>query len=321
MIVGVTAIAVAPCVPSMAADPPPQSGAVAVGELVVTARTAGPAWWRISRGDSVVWILGLPPSLPKGFVWNTRTLDDRLTGARQAITPAVGTAGLFAIPALLGLEHRMRVKAPLEDQLPATLRTRFLADAAALHKPPARYDHWNGVVAGLFLMRDFELAAGLDYNAPLAAIDRVVRKHGVKPRPAAVYKALDILRAGATEIDPAIAQTCLAAALDEVEEGEGREAHAAEGWARGDVAVALTASTGFERCLANLPEDVRVSRQSATDETTAIAAALQQPGVTVAFIPLRRLVEDGGVLRRLEARGFAVHGPDPREAPGDRGPG
>jgi uncharacterized protein YbaP (TraB family) len=306
--------------PAAAAGPPESPPPVAVEGLVVTARTAGPAWWRVGRGDAVVWILGVPPTLPKGFAWNTRALDQHLTGARTAITPAVGTANLFAIPALLGLEHRMRTRTPLEDQLSPDLRARFLADAGALHKPPARYDHWNGLVAALFMIRDFEQAASLDYAGAMPVVDREIRAHGVKSRPAATYKALDILRTGAAEIDQPLAQACLAVALDEVEGGKAREDRAAEAWAHGDTAVALTASTGFERCLEKLPETARVARQSIADETAAIAAALQQPGASVAFIPLRHLLDDGGVLRQLQERGFRIEGPDVREARPTNGP-
>ena len=40
-----------------------------VDELVVQASSAGPAWWRVSDGDSVVWIMSTPGALPRGQVW------------------------------------------------------------------------------------------------------------------------------------------------------------------------------------------------------------------------------------------------------------
>ena len=41
----------------------------------------------------------------------------------------------------------------------------------------------------------------------------------------------------------------------------------------------------------------------------ALEAALREPGVTLAVVPLRVLAESGGVLDRLKARGVVVKGP------------
>src|SRR5205085_5395909 len=99
-------------------------------------------------------------------------------------------------------------------------------------------------------------------------------------------------------------------ALDEIEAGAGRLKSAGEGWARGDVAVALSAQRGFEKCLASLPEGADVVSKSMDDTTAAIAAALGKPGHSVAIVNLRTLVAQGGVLQRLRAQGYKVITPD-----------
>jgi hypothetical protein len=86
---------------SARAEPVKASGdpeATVVDELVVTNRAAGPAWWRITRGQSVVWVLGAPRVLPRGFRWDTRPLNAHLAGANRVITPAVATANLSLSP-------------------------------------------------------------------------------------------------------------------------------------------------------------------------------------------------------------------------------
>ena len=45
-------------------------------------------------------------------------------------------------------------------------------------------------------------------------------------------------------------------------------------------------------------------RQTERDEAGAIARELQTPGVSVAAIPLRALVAEGGVLAQLRAQGY-----------------
>ena len=284
--------------------------ATVVDELVVTARVGGPAWWRVSLGDGAVWILGVPPGLPKGFAWDTKGLDMRLAGARGVITPAIGKANLLDIPALLHLRAMMKSKTPLEDTLPTDLRERFLAGAHALGRDPSRYDHWNAFYAAALMLDDFRKTSGLDIFAPMPAITRAVRAHGLKPAPAATYKALPVIRLGVAQLDREVEQSCLAEALDEIAGGRERQVRAAEGWNRGEIGLALTAAVGFDHCLNMLPEGAFLSRKSMADEASAIGTALAQRGAVVAVMPLRQLIAEDGVLEQLKAKGYSIRTPD-----------
>ena len=295
--------------PAWAAAPRDPEEAV-VETLVVTAKVTGPAWWRISKGDSVVWVMGTPLGMPRGFKWDTKYLDIRLNGAHQVITPSTGKANIFALPALLRLRGKMKSKTALEDTLPPDLKARFLAGARTLHQDPGRYDHWNALFAAFLMIADFRKSAGMDNFEPTPTINRVVRGHGVRSKPAAVYKAMPILKEGVAEMNPELEQACLAEALGEIEGGTQRARHAAEGWARGDVRTALTAATGFDHCLNMFPEGAHLSRQAMADEANAIGAALAQPGTSVAILPLRPLLAEGGVLEQLRAKGYAIRTPD-----------
>jgi len=46
-----------------------------VDALVISARQPGPAWWRVSDGDTTIYILGAPQSLPKGMAWDRSVLE------------------------------------------------------------------------------------------------------------------------------------------------------------------------------------------------------------------------------------------------------
>ena len=37
-----------------------------VEALVVSAKLPGPAWWRVSDGDTTIYVMGMPSMLPKG---------------------------------------------------------------------------------------------------------------------------------------------------------------------------------------------------------------------------------------------------------------
>ena len=49
--------------------------ATVVEALVVQAVEPGPAWWRVSDGDSIVYILGAPESpMPPGVTWDNQSM-------------------------------------------------------------------------------------------------------------------------------------------------------------------------------------------------------------------------------------------------------
>ena len=49
--------------------------------LVVKAVRPGPAFWKVSSGDSTVWVMGVPSSLPRGIRWNHDELKAHLSSA------------------------------------------------------------------------------------------------------------------------------------------------------------------------------------------------------------------------------------------------
>jgi hypothetical protein len=283
--------------------------ATVVSELVVQAKAAGPAWWRVSRGESTVWVMGVPAGLPRGVQWDTHLLAVHLTGARHLIVPPAYTAGVGDIFGAFALRGKLKSGAPIEASLPEDLRARFVAGAAALSQRPEHYDGWKPAVAGLLMVADFRKRARIQDNQPLAETRNQASRKGVKVSPAASYKALPFLKSLAGDLTEQVNQTCLADSLQEIEAGQGRVRAAAEAWATGDVRGALTAERGYEKCLASFPEFTAQVRRTMADEAAAISRELQNPGVSVAVIPLRMLVARDGVLAQLGARGYEVRTP------------
>jgi hypothetical protein len=293
-------------VPVAAQTPDPE--ATIVQELVVTARAGGPAWWRVSSGSSTVYVLGVPEALPKGLRWDTTLTRRRLAGAHELIAPPVVTVGLGDLFALVGARKHFRSKGPMENTLPADLRARFLAQRPRLNSDPRAYSGWTPLVAALLMVSDFRRHAGLQEREPAGAVTRLARGQGVNVVPAGKFRAVSLVRAAETGLARS-GPACMADALDEIDAGAGQIRSAAEGWAHGDVAAALAAQRGYEKCLNSLPEGVDVATQTMADTTATIAAALAAPGHSVAVVNLRTLLAQGGVLQRLQARGFTIDKP------------
>jgi hypothetical protein len=306
-VAAISAILLGAAAPASAPADDPE--ATVVGELVVQARSAGPAWWRVSKGGSTVWVMGLPSGLPRGVKWDNALLSARLTGARRLIVPPAYRAGLGDIFSVFALRAKLKAPTPIEAALPEDLRVRFLAASAVLKQSPGRYDVWKPTVAGLLMVGDFRKRAGVQEFQPLNEVRSLAGRKDIRVTPAAAYKALPFLKSAAGDLTDAVNRACLADSLQEVEAGSARVRSAAEAWARGDVRGALNAERGYEKCLASFPEITAQVRRTMADETAAIESDLQTPGVSVAAIPLRMLVAKEGVLSQLAARGYVVHTP------------
>ncbi|MDP3634899.1 TraB/GumN family protein [Phenylobacterium sp.] len=282
--------------------------AVLVEELVVTALLPGPAWWRVSDADTVVYVLGAPSIMPKSLDWDQSVLTRRLQGANRVILPFNQVSvGLFSAPGAAINLLRLRSKTPYEETLPAALKARFVAVRTGSGKPPERYATKNGLAAGLILVDDYRQASQLTAADPAKTVRRLAKGRRIRVEEKS-YDAGGLL--GQVVRTPAAAQqACLEDALDEAEAGPAAARRAAEAWAQGDVRGALTAERGFEKCLASAPGALALDRRFKADQAAAIARALKTPGHAVAVVPLRPLLAQGGVLDQLQSQGFEVKTP------------
>jgi uncharacterized protein YbaP (TraB family) len=296
--------------PPSAGAAPPEDPPWSVKEVVITAQRKGPVFWRVSRGESEVWILGAPTWLPRDQAWSTAGVERVLRGAHVLLTQPVGQAGLFTTLGMLthlGLPHGQTLQARLTpDQ-----KARFAEALVLARTPAARYDHDKGVWAALKLMGDYMSAAKLAPREPQATVTRLAQAHHVPVRPVAVYKAKasiqDLLALPAPE-DAA----CLADAADDIAFASVHARAAAKAWSTGDLKTvkANYAEPRIALCLEQSASFKTLSDRAVDDTIRAIDTALATPGKTVMIASLGTLLRQDGALERLRARGVAITAPD-----------
>ena len=294
-----------------AAQPGPEDveGTV-VEELVIQARLPGPAWWKVSGSDSVVYVLGMPDALPKDTAWDRSVLQRRLKGADRLITPPAlqASVSLFALPKLLfDANSAQHSRTPLEQRLSPALQRRFAAAAASAGGSAEDYKATPPWIAGLRLVQRFRRTAALETREPLRAIRDEAKRAGVKAEPALAVRAkASALLKDVRTLPDAAGRACLEAAVAEVEAGDAAVRTGATAWAAGKVRTALETPRATDVCIAQLPGAGADRRDALADQADALAAALGRPGKTVAALSLRSVVAKGGVLERLRAKGFKV---------------
>lgn len=304
------ALAAALALPAKAQAPqvPADPDAALVEELVVVGRLPGPAWWRVSDGDTTVYVLGVPSLAPKRMEWDRAIFENRLNDANAVVLPFTNirakTSGILGS----GLNLlRLRSGGPFENRLDPATRGRFVAVRERLGYPAKHYPTSNPLAAGVQLASDYREKSNLTTTDPAKLVELLARQKGVP----VVEKTYDIgpLLGAIIRTSPQVGRICFDEVLAQAEAGPGVTLQAARAWAAGDVPGALENERTYERCLAMVPGGRAFDERMKADTAAAIMTQLRKPGHAIVLVPLRPLLAQGGVLDRLRAQGLQVKTP------------
>jgi uncharacterized protein YbaP (TraB family) len=298
---------------SRADQAPPQ----VMDDVVVTGERTGPGLWHVHRGTAQVWILGSMSPLPRGITWRSKQVEQILDSTNQVLVQKPFDLGIARILWLLLTERSVLMVGGgkrLKDVMPADLHVRFATQRAKYTDDPTKWERFRPLIAAAFLQQaafhQVGLSGRLDIGASMRAL---AKKHHVRVEEIKIAGVGDVLEALKT-LPPATENACVKASLVTTESGLPRLIDRAQAWANGNV----------ER-IANLPEPAEVDAcRAALDAGTGAAdlialmrrtwigtleKSLQGGGVTVAVVNIDLLLERGGLLDELRAKGYEVEAP------------
>ncbi len=295
-----------------AAEPAP-----VLDDVVVTSERPGPGMWHVHRGAAHVWILGSMSPLPKGISWRSKQVEQVLNGTNQVLVQKPFELGIVRILWLLVTEHKVLMVGGgkrLKDVLPPDLYARFSALRAKYGESPDKWEHFRPLIAAAFLQHTAFHQAGLSTRVDLgAAMRTLAKKHDVRLEEikiAGIGDFMDALKTLPAETENA----CVAASLATIERDLPRLLERAQAWADGDVEriAKLREPAEVDACRAALDKGVGaaelINRMRGT-WMAAIEKYLQDPGVTVAVVNIDMLLEPGGLLDELRAKGYEIESP------------
>ncbi len=293
--------------------PPP-----VMDELVVTGERTGPGMWRVHRGAAQVWILGSMSPLPKGITWRSKQVEQVLDGANQVLVQKPFEIGIARILWLLITERSVLMVTGgkrLKDVLPADLHARFAVQRTKYTSDPNKWERFRPLIAAAFLQQAAFHQVGLSTRLDLgAAMRTLAKRHHVRVEELKIAGVGDVMQALKT-LPPAAENTCVAASLATVESDLPRLVERAQAWASGNVEriQKLREPAEVDACRAALDAGVGAADLIARMRRTwlgTIEAHLQSGGVTtVAVVNFDMLLEPGGVLDQLRAKGYEVDAP------------
>jgi len=289
----------------------------ALDEVVVTAERAGPGMWHVHRGDAHVWILGSISPLPRDITWRSRQVESVLERTSQVLVQKPIEISVPRILWMLIADRKVLMVGGgkrLNDVLPPELHARFAAQRSKVSEDANRWERYRPIIAAAFLQQAAFHLANLSMRLDLgAALRELAKKHGVRVEEVKVAGASDMLEALKT-MPAATERTCVEASLTTLETGLPRLVDRAQAWANGNV----------ER-IENTPElkEVDACRNAldagkgASDVIGRIRETwleniekyLRSAGTTIAVVNLDLMLERGGLLDQLRAKGYEIDAP------------
>jgi uncharacterized protein YbaP (TraB family) len=299
------------------ADPPPPVPPPVMDELVVTGERTGPGMWHVHRGAAEVWILGSMSPLPKGITWRATQVDKVLGGTSQVLVQKPFEIGIARILWLLITERSVlmvRGGKRLKDVLPAELHARFAAQRAKYTQDPEKWERFRPLIAAAFLQQAAFHQVGLSTRLDLgAAVRTLAKKHHVRVEEIKIAGVGDVMDALKT-LPPATENACVDASLVTVERDLPRLLERAQAWASGNIerVEKLREPAEVDACRAALDTGIGAADLIARIRRTwlgTIEKYLQNAGVTLVVMNMDMLLEPGGLLDELRAKGYEVDAP------------
>ncbi|HEY0267316.1 MAG TPA: TraB/GumN family protein [Rhizomicrobium sp.] len=298
--------------PARAQEPPVPDWARI--EAVEVKAQPGPAVWRLTRGNSEVWLLGTVGVMPKDLDWNKQYLSDLLDGARAILMPPKADIGLVDIAWFL-LMHGGELSLPhgqkLEDGLPEALRARFVTARSAVSDDAGDYATDIPIRAAIRLQQDMMRRNSWTGREPNETIAGLARRKRIADDPVTRFGAMDAVR-DILRLSPEQQRACLSEAVDDVNWSLAHAERAARAWAVGDIkgVKANYSESRLGDCvMAAVHAFADIEARSIADTSAAIDAALNRPGKTIVVVGMRPLLKRGGVLERLQAMHVAIEAP------------
>jgi hypothetical protein len=307
---------------------PPSSTIPRLAPIVVTGVLPGPALWKVSRGNHVMWILGLTSPVPKNMQWKSAEVEDRIA-ASQALLRApsleIGVRTSFFQSGLMPTKSDMKNnpnEQTLQDVLTPKLYQHWRMQKANFLPGNERVERMRPIFAG----RELYEAALKHYGlVDQDGLENTVYKMARRDRVNVVdtsYRLMLNHPGGALQsltnksMDD---QRCLSQVLDALDQDLAQTTVRANAWATGDIETlkSVLAQAQQDACLSTIGDSPFAKALGIEDaenqvEKSWIAMAehaLDQNTQSVAVLPMNQLLASSGYLRVLQSDGYVVQAP------------
>ncbi len=321
--------------PVAATSTAPSPATAILETVLVSGEQPGPGMWKVSKGDNVLWIVGIQTPMPKNMTWRAKKVEATVAKSQEIIgqpgvTVSMKQIGYFRALTLIPSAMES-VKNPdgatLRDLVPADFYARWVALRS---KYIGEYqDDDNDLersrpmfAAGKLYQKAID-KSGMTLTSPVSAvITEAAKKYNVKTTSVTIEPPLGDLRGAVKELKKTrLADVdCFTKTIERIETDLQTMRARANAWATGDINAIRALPLNDQRAAceaavrdANFVKTLGVQNIADQIEAAwinAAEAALAKNAVTLASLSMRTLLEPDGYLAKLKAKGYVVEEPD-----------
>lgn len=297
--------------------------------ITVSGTQPGPGLWKVTRGDSELWIMGSLSPLPSRITWNSAIARSHVAKSQEVIWEPMFTietdTGFFK-SIYLGVKLYQTTKNPdgktLKDVLPAEVYERWSQTKQRYLQRDRGVERKRPLVAADELFKAAIRRSGLtDKQLVQTQIKDAAKDHDVKTTlPRVTVKITDpnaaLKEARAITLNDV---DCLVATLDAIDQDLPRMVANANAWATGDIdAISFGQIERRDRLCSDAfsssdlaknrgVPDVRASSKASW--MRAADKALGRNRVSFSVVPLQDILGTDGYAALLAAKGYNIQAP------------
>lgn len=287
--------------------------------VIVTGEVAGPALWRVTRGNNTLWILPVFGPLPDRLQWKSREVEEVIRNSQavyvagRTVAAASSRSVARAQRALMNGDGKL-----LLEMLPADLYQQFSELSRRHAGNTSRFELYRPYYAAELLREAAMSRLGLASDGEVVArVTSLARRHGVKVHaieaiaPGTKDRIITQLQRTPREADV----PCARMLLERMEQDLRESIERANAWSRGDLAV-LRGYAGFRdtplyraACAPFLQHMSAMNQQDAAARRSmysTYAGALRRNRSTLALVWVSELLNPDGLGDRFRKAGYQV---------------
>lgn len=310
----------------------PAAVAAPVPNIVVVGQRPGPALWKVSKGDHVLWVFGTYSPLPKNMTWRSQAVENALAQSQEMLgqpgsAMSVGWANSFnlltAAPFLIGIKKNAD-GAHLQDVVPADVYTRWAVLKSKYIGTDNGIEEERPMFAASQLFDKALAANGMDRGLAIQKqVEQLAKNWKIKQTSTSVAVALDNPREAIRDFKKAHLEDvdCFTKTVDRLEGDIDAMKVRANAWSLGDIdairklkfpdkkqscnaAILDSKWLGSLKGAGDLQQRVKASWLAAAEKS------LEANKSTFAMLPVWELLAPDGLVATLHARGYQVDEPD-----------
>ncbi len=305
--------------------------------LTVFGEQPGPGMWKVTNNNNTLWIVGTQSPVLQKMRWRAKGLKAVIAEAQEVLSaPSVTVSikqigyftALFMLPS--AMESRKNPNnATLKEIIPADTYGRWLrlrdryVDEFNTNDESSDIERWRPVFAAQHLYSKAIQKSGMtNANPAWQVITDHAKLHNVKVTQIKLKPAIQNARAALKDFEASRLSDleCFTKTVQRIETDLEAMRARAKAWAVGDVDKlrTLPASDQCEACQNALTNTTfaktlgahNLMAQMETLWLDSAATALAKNAVTVAVLPITRLLAADGYLAKLRAKGYVISEPE-----------